>query len=884
MIDLHRAIALADAESPFLRGLMRKRPEVVEALHARGLAATLAALPPADPANPDFMAALRRERQSVALAIALADLGGLPFEAATRALSDFADHALDRAIRAAMLERMPDEPPRGMVALALGKQGSHELNYSSDIDPILLFDPATLPHRAREEPVEAAVRIARRVVALLQEPTADGYVLRVDLRLRPASEATPLAVPIDAAIQHYESSALPWERAAFIRARAAAGDLPLGRQFLDHIRPFVWRRALDYGTIAEIRGLSRRIRSHHTQGQRPGPGFDVKRGRGGIREIEFFAQIHQLIHGGRMPALRAPATLDALQALAAAGLIPPDEAERLGNAYRFLRTIEHRLQMVGDQQTHRLPVEPAARDAAARLAGYADGDALIAAIAPVVEHVGALYDSLDPDPAPSGQVGEDLFAGFAEPARARARIAAWREGRVRTTRSEAARTALEAVLPALLRALAVAPAPDAALARFDDLVERLPSAVNLFRLLEARPGLLDQLAAILSHAPALAGELSRRAMLLDGLIDASALDPAPSVEALCHAFAAGEQGDDYQALLDRVRARVSERRFQLGVQLVTGSAAPLAVGAGYGRVAQAAVEVMAGAAIAEFAAAHGRVPGGELVILALGRMGGGVLTHASDLDLVYLFTGDFLAESDGARPLGATTYFNRLGQRVTAALSVQTASGPLYPVDTRLRPSGGQGLLAVSVDSFARYQAESAWTWEHMALARARPIFGSPVARGAVQAVIDDVLARPRDHTVLVADAVKMRGEVALHKPPAGPLDVKLIEGGLVDAEFAIHLLQLAHTVGLDPRLDHAATALEQAGLVRPGFGAAVDLLTAMLIALRLVAPDSAEPPVASQSLLAELCGTDGWADLLARYQAARSLIVSEWRRVAGLG
>jgi [glutamine synthetase] adenylyltransferase / [glutamine synthetase]-adenylyl-L-tyrosine phosphorylase len=836
----------------------------------------------ADPTDSDFAARLRQERQSVALAVALADLSGASFEEATRALSDFADSALDRAIRAAMIERMPGEEPSGFVALALGKQGSHELNYSSDIDPILLFDPDRLPHRTREEPAEAAVRIARRVVELLQSPTAEGYVLRVDLRLRPAAEATPLAVPIGAAIQHYESSALPWERAAFIRARAAAGDLALGGRFLDHIRPFIWRRALDFGAIADIRALSRRIRTHHAPGVKPGPGYDVKRGRGGIREIEFFAQIHQLIHGGRIPSVRTPATLDALSALAEASLIPAADAALLADAYRRLRTVEHRLQMIGDQQTHRLPTDPAMLETVARFCGQADGPALLSDITSLSEQVGELYDALDPEPAHAD--GALDLSAFADEARARGRIAAWRNGQVRATRSEAGRAALEAVLPVLVAALARAADPDIALVRFDTLVERLPSALNLFRLLEARPGLLDQLAAILVHAPALADELSRRAALLDGLIDASAFGPLPDVATLADALSAGERGDDYQALLDRVRIAVGERRFQLGVQLVAGRADPIAVGEGYARVAEATVAVMAAGSIAEFERSHGRVPGGELVILALGRLGGGLLTHASDLDLVYLFTGDYLAESDGPKPLGATIYFNRLAQRVSAALSVPTAVGPLYPVDTRLRPSGNQGLLAVSIDSFARYEAESAWTWEHMALTRARPIFGSAESRAEAQSVVTGILTRPRDRAVLIADAGKMRGDIAQHKPPAGPFDVKLVEGGLVDAEFTLHVLQLAEKIGLDPRIGFAATALEQAGLVVPGFGDAVALLTRLLVTLRLVSPQSAIPASTSRQLVARACGQQDWSAFERAYENARALVSEEWRRVAAIG
>ncbi|HWI86634.1 MAG TPA: bifunctional [glutamine synthetase] adenylyltransferase/[glutamine synthetase]-adenylyl-L-tyrosine phosphorylase [Sphingomonas sp.] len=882
---LDRAIWQSEASSPFLRQLMRARPDVVAGLARDGLAATLAAAEAEGRDDPDVMRALRRERQAVALALALADLAGATFETVTRALSDFADRALNRAIVAAMTERL-DAPPAGFAAIALGKLGSRELNYSSDIDPLLLFDPAALPHRPREEPVEAAVRIARRVVALLQERTADGYVLRVDLRLRPAAEATPLAVPIELAITHYESSALPWERAAFIRARACAGDLTLGQDFLDQIRPFVWRRAIDYGALREIRALSRRIRDHHVQGQRLGPGYDLKRGRGGIREVEFFTQIHQLIHGGRVPAVRAPATLDALAALGQSGLIAVEDMTTLAGAYRLLRTIEHRLQMVDDHQTHRLPGDQEGLDNVARLAGHAAGDALIAGLAPWVEQVGRLYDALDKpdeDAAPSLDAILET-AGFTDRGAVHARVAAWRDGKARTTRTAAAREALEAVLPALIGALGRAPAPDTALERFDDLVARLPSAINLFRLLEARPALIGQLATILSHAPTLADALARRASLLDGLIDASAFEPPPAATILAFEWAKGERGDDYQATLDRVRVAVGERRFQLGTQLLTGAADPIAVGAGYGRVAEGALEVLAAAATSEFETAHGRVPEGELVILALGRFGGGVMTDASDLDLIYLFTGDFLAESDGKRPLGATTYFNRLAQRVSAAMSVPTPAGPLYEIDTRLRPSGNQGLLAVSTDSFARYQAESAWTWEHMALTRARPVFGGTDARESVQAIIDSTLRRRHDPSVLTADAIRMRSEIATHKPAAGPLDVKLIEGGLVDAEFTIHLLQLREGIGFAPDLGAAIAALAGAGLVDTGFNEAFALLTRMLVTLRLVAPRSTEPPEASRMLVANRCGCGDWGDLLAAYANARTLVSGEWRRVAGLG
>lgn len=835
---------------------------------------------------------LRIERRARALVIAIADLAGAwPLEDVTSRLSAFADEAADRAIAAAFEERYPGEPVRGFALLGLGKHGSSELNYSSDIDPILLFDPATLPHGAREEPVEAAVRIARRVVALLSERDADGYVFRVDLRLRPSPDASPIALPVGAAISYYESSAVGWEQAAFIRARAAAGDKRLGEEFLAAIRPFVWRRSLDFGAIEAITGITRRIRDHYAEGQRLGPGFDVKRGRGGIREVEFFAQIHQLIHGGRNPAVRAPATLDALAALADAGIIERDTADALGHAYRVFRTVEHRLQMVDDRQTHSLPTARESLDGVARLAGLDDGEALIALLEPEVSRVAATFDVLSHDdgdgeaaaslPVQPEELGRALRdMGFADPVPIAARIGEWRDGQLRVARSPAARAAMEPMLPQLLPILARAPDPQAAMLRLDALLRGLSSAINIFRLLAARPGLAEILVDILSHAPALAEALGQRAALLDGLIDASAFDPMPSVEALVADFGRVEADQGYEGLLDSVRQKVGERRFAIGVQIVRGEQDPIECAAGYGRVAEAAIEALTSATVAEFEAAHGRVPGSELTILALGRLGGGLLTHASDLDLVFLFSGEFGVESDGARPLGATQYFNRLAQRVNNALSVRTASGPLYEVDTRLRPSGPQGLLAVNFDSFRRYQREAAWAWEHLALTRARPIFGSPAARAELNAIIAEVLLAERDGEALAGAAVTMRADIARHKKPKGELDVKLAPGGLIDLEFLVHVNQFRHRCAFVPDLREAIDRLVAEGVLAPDLRAAHDLLTRYLVVSRLVAPGADAPAPETEGIVARVCGAADWPDMLARIADARHRIGAAWAAV----
>lgn len=881
------ALARARAHAPFLRDLLERGGQVAELVAAGDLDRALAAA--SEAGQGEAMAGLRRERSAHALALAVADLAGtLPLEAVTRALSDLADRSLERAIGAAVAERTPDEAPRGFAVIALGKLGGRELNYSSDLDLIYLYDPDTIPRRSeREEPDQAALRIGQRVTDLLQQRTGDGYAFRIDLRLRPSPEVTPIALPVEAAISYYESAALAWERAAFIRARAAAGDAALGNGFLETIHPFVWRRSLDFGAIEEVQALTRRIRDHYAQGQAFGPGYDLKRGRGGIREIEFFAQIHQLIHGGREPELRHASTLSALTALAEAGRIAGEEAEALSAAYRVLRTIEHRLQMVDDRQTHQLPADPAALDNVARLHGLATGDDLVALLQPHVERVATLYDTLGAGeerrlPADPDALEQALAAaGMADPPQARTRIEGWRAGKARSLRAPSAREAFEAMLPVLVDAFAAAPDPARAMNRFEDVIERLPSGINFYRLLAARPGLTEHLGAILSHAPALAEQLGRRPELLDGLIDARAFAPMPPVDELAEAFGQADRADeDYQAVLDRVRRRVNEARFALGAQIVLGKDRPGAAAEGYARVAEAAIRVLAAATIAEFERVHGRVPGAELTILGMGRLGGGALTHASDLDLIYLFSGDHEASSDGAKPLRATDYFNRLAPRVSAALSVATAAGALYEVDTRLRPSGADGLLAISIDTFLDYQRSSAWTFEHMALTRARPVFGPEAARARLKAGIADILRTTRDTTART-DAARMRAEVARHKPARGALDVKLIDGGLVDLEFAVQTLQLTRHEGLTPYFPDALAALIAGGLVPPEAEAHYHLLHDMLVVLRLVSPDSAEPPAASRALVAGVCGAADWDELLARYAAARQSVSQLWRAVA---
>ena len=881
------AAAAAWAQAPFLKGLIRSRRHVLDAIGQAGTesgpeAAFAAAMHRAGNAAQPADVRLRRARGDVALTVALADLAGLwPLERVTAALSDFADLSIDIAIAEALAER--GAANAGLAALALGKLGSHELNYSSDVDLILIHDPDIIPRRSHEEPNEAAVRIARRAVALLADLTPDGYVHRVDLRLRPASEITPMTLAVGAAEHYYQSEALTWERVAFIRARACAGDMALGQGLLTRIRPFVWRRSLDWTAVRDIQAVSLRIRDHFEAGQAIGPGYDLKRGRGGIREIEFFAQIHQLIWGGRDPALRAPATLDGLAALAAAGRIEPAEAARLSDSYRMLRTLEHRLQMRRDEQTHMVPKLAADRTAVAMLSGASDWPAVERALKSTTAPVAAAYDRLIAAATPEitaipiesthwlKQNHPKLAVFLPE------YIVRWRAGSLRALRSDPARTAFEAVLPALVTVIAKAADPRTAAVRLDGFLAALPQGAQFLALLQANPRLIGLLGHLLGVTPVLADALARDPALFDVMLAPDAFAPLPGVAALTTELSVSIQGTNgLEDLLDRVRRWTGERRFQLGAQLIEGRTDPLVASRSLADLADAALAVVIPAVRAEFARSHGEIPGGEPIVLALGRYGGRALTHASDLDLVYLFSGSHEAVSDGTRPLAGTLYFNRLAARLTAALSVPTAAGALYEVDTRLRPWGAKGMLALSMTSFARYQSDEAESWEHMALTRARVINGSPAVRVAADAAIAATLDRPRDAETLRRAVLAMRADIARAKPPKGVFDVKLAPGGLVDLEFVVHFVQLRDRAGFGPDLGHAIAALTAVGSLPPGLGEAHDLLARFLVLLRLVAPGAAvpldfAPPV--EAMLSRGLGAASFPALVQRLTLAKAAV-----------
>ncbi|MGZ5178638.1 MAG: bifunctional [glutamine synthetase] adenylyltransferase/[glutamine synthetase]-adenylyl-L-tyrosine phosphorylase, partial [Burkholderiales bacterium] len=628
------------------------------------------------------------------------------------------------------------EATTGLTVLAMGKHGAFELNYSSDIDLIVFYDPRRFPFRKRDDARGAAVDLVRGIVKLLTEITSDGYVFRVDLRLRPDAGATQVAISIDAAESYYEGMGQNWERAAFIKARACAGDPQTGAYFLKAIVPFIWRRNLDYAAIEDIHSIKRQIHAHEGHGTVAVAGHNIKLGRGGIREIEFFAQTQQLILGGRMPMLRQSGTVAALDALCARELVTEKTTLDMKNAYRFLRTLEHRLQMIEDQQTHTVPKAPEEIAHVACFLGFADAQAFGLALTEQLEtvqgHYARLFEREQELTATEGNlvftgVEEDPETlatlkqmGFRDPAHASAAIRGWHHGRIRATRSARARELLTKLVPVLLPALAATADPDAAFAQFDRFITNLPAGVQLFSLLLARPDLLALIASIVGSAPRLAQHLGRAPATLDALIDADFLHALPSretLDALLRDQLARVSG--YEDALDAVRRFAKEQIFRVGVQIIQGAAKADAAGPALANIAEAVIAALLPVVERELGETAGTMPGGAFAVVAMGKLGGREMTSGSDLDLIFVYNVPQGVEaSDGEKPLPVIVYYARLAQRLIVALTALTGAGGLYEVDMRLRPTGNKGPVAVSLESFARYHATESWTWERMALTR----------------------------------------------------------------------------------------------------------------------------------------------------------------------
>lgn len=888
-------LGAALSQAPFQRDLAVLDPARLQAILADEPEARVAGLVAAagerQADEAALMRHLRRLKQDLALTVGLADLGGVwDVDRVTAALTDFSDAAIAAAVDHLLREAdrtgklslaNPDAPSErsGWILLSMGKGGARELNYSSDLDLIVLFDPE---RPALADPDEAArlfVRMTQRLVKILQERTPDGYVFRLDLRLRPDPGATAVALSVPAALVYYESMGQNWERAALIKARACAGDVPAGEAFLAEIAPFIWRKSFDYAAIADVHSIKRQIHAVKGHGTIAVAGHNIKLGRGGIREIEFFVQTQQLIAGGREPRLRGRSTREMLRVLTELGWIEERVRDQLDAAYVFLRAVEHRLQVRRDEQTHVLPSDRQGLETIARLTGFADLPAFETALRQHLERVQKHYARLFEDaPALGGDTGSLVFTGgdddpdtldtlsrlgFKAPQEVTRAIRAWHFGRYAATRSTKARERLTEITPALLATLGRLDNADATFAAFDRFVAQLPAGVQIFSLLRSNPGLLDLIALVMGAAPRLAAIMTRRPRVLDALLDPlffGALPKRKELAARLDVFLA--EARSYEEALDRARIFGQEQMFLIGVRVLTGTVECGQAGAGFATLADAVVQRLFRAVEAEFARRHGRVPGGAAALLALGKLGGREMTAASDLDLILLYDHDPDAEaSDGEKPLAPSQYYARLTQRLVAALSAPTGEGTLYEVDFRLRPSGNAGPLATRLDAFESYQAKDAWTWEHMALTRARAIAGDPALGERAEAMIRAVVTKSRDRAALLADVAAMRGRIEREKGSKDPFDLKQVAGGLIDVEFIAQALMLAHAPErpevLATTTETALQRLHEAGFLPTAeaavLGPAIRLYQALTQVLRLAVDGRFVPAEAPGGVLAAM-------------------------------
>jgi [glutamine synthetase] adenylyltransferase / [glutamine synthetase]-adenylyl-L-tyrosine phosphorylase len=785
--------------SPYLKSLMLREQDWLESALSLGPdAACRAELDGLhDVALPDLLVRLRRAKRRVALMAALADLGGVwSLDQVTGALTDLADCATHTALTALVAEeirrrKLPAKTEddaatgAGMVVLAMGKMGARELNYSSDIDLICLFDEDAFAPDEYHEARAAFIRVTRKMCGLLSDITDQGYVFRTDLRLRPDPSVTPVCLSMDAAERYYESLGRTWERAAYIKARPCAGDLSAGARFLDRLRPFVWRKHLDFAAIQDAHDMRLRIKSHKGLGGALAlEGHNLKLGQGGIREIEFFTQTRQLIAGGRDPDLRSSRTVDGLAALASKGWIPQDVAAQLSDHYTEHREIEHRLQMVQDAQTQTLPTRPEEMDRIARFCGMSDTKAFRNRLMARLQAVSGLTEGFfapdtsaleEPDLSEHAQ---NIVAGWpAYPA----------------LRSDRAKHIFQRMRPKLLTQLYKANDPEAALVQFDRFLSGLPAGVQVFSLFDANPQLIDLIVDICTTAPRLAAYLSRNAAVFDAVIGGDFFALWPGTAALRADLAARlTETDDYERQLDAARVWAREWHFRVGVHHLRGLIDAFEAGSEYASLAEAVLGALWPVVQADFVGKHGQVAGRGAVVLGMGSLGAGRLNAASDLDLIVIYDADPDAQSDGRRPLDARSYYARLTKAFLTAISAPTAEGRLYEVDMRLRPSGRQGPVATSLAAFEDYQQTEAWTWEHLALTRARYVAGSPDLADAVEDVRRRVLAEKSQGASIRADVADMRARLAQAKPAHGLWDAKSGPGRLMDLELAAEFCALA--------------------------------------------------------------------------------------------
>lgn len=923
--------ALLDAvfgNSPYLGRCLAQEVDSLQTFFADGPDAAFAALMvdteqalASETSQNRVMTKLRRAKRRAALIAGLADIAGLwPLEKVTGALTDLAEKSLHVAARYVLgaaaaqgtielADAADPERGSGYIILGMGKLGARELNYSSDIDLIVLYDADRVRGAAPEAMGQIFVKATRQLVHFVDARTADGYVFRTDLRLRPDPGATPIAISAEAAEAYYESVGQNWERAAMIKAHPVAGDIEAGERFLHHLRPYIWRKNLDFAAIQDVHSIKRQINAHRGGARIAVNGHNIKLGRGGIREIEFFCQTQQLIWGGRIPELRDRGTVATLDALARIERIDRRTAEEMTKAYGYLRRLEHRLQMVNDEQTHDMPRTDEGVDDIATFMGYDSGAAFRADL---LHHLGRVehhYAHLFEEAPELGAGGALVFTGgenhpdtvqtleemgFADGGSISNIVRSWHHGRYRATRSERARQILTEMMPRLLQAFASTATPDKAFARFDEFVAGLPAGVQIFSLFHANPPMLDMVAEIMGGAPRIADWLSRNPSLLDAVLTGDFMEPlGPRSELETELEAILGQANDYEDVLELTRRWTNDQKFRVGVQILRGVVGGAAAGESLTAVADTVLSALLPRVETEFARRHGRVPGGGLAIVALGKLGSGELSPTSDLDLVFVYDHATDAEaSDGEKPLTPGVWFGRLCQRLISAITAPTAEGSLYEIDMRLRPSGSAGPTASRLESFERYYREEAWTWEHMALTRARVVAAtSQDIDYRTTTIVCATLARPRDPDRLVVDVADMRLRMASQHRGESLWDVKHHRGGLVDIEFIAQYLQLLHGPA-HPRVfaENTAEALGRMGEIKvldadnvASLIQALGLWWRLQDTLRLVVPsglDEANIPDSTAAALARAATRPDFEALTAAMEEAYGRVSELYRGI----
>jgi [glutamine synthetase] adenylyltransferase / [glutamine synthetase]-adenylyl-L-tyrosine phosphorylase len=923
---LHALMLGLAGSSPYLWDLMRASPErlidLLEAEPERRFDDILGNAKRAAAATYDeaeVMRVLRRMKAGAALLIALGDVGGIwPI----RKVIDLQTQVADAAVSAAVDYLISDAQRRGRlgifgpggkglsyIVLAMGKMGAGELNYSSDIDLIVFYGGAAVSPDVDLAPFY--VRFTRTLIKLLQERTSDGYVFRTDLRLRPDPSSTQIVISTTAALHYYETRGQNWERAALIKARPCAGDIAGGEALLAALSPFVWRKYLDFAAVADVHALKRQIHAYRGHDQIAVEGHNIKLGRGGIREIEFFVQTQQLIAGGRHPELRIKATLPALDALADGGWIDAQARDELRDAYCFLRVVENRLQMVADEQSHTLPTEGDSLERFARFAGFPDRDAfadsLLVHLRNVQRHYAALFENVpavesdrrtlfSASAADRPERPDQLATmGFGKPNEVSELVRRWHAGAYGSLKSPFARSQLAEIVPTLLHQFARSANPDAAVIAFDRFLSGLHSSGRLFSLLRKNTDLIALIALILGTAPRLADSLAQFPEVMDAIVEPSFFGALPEESELALSLDRSlRQAAAHEDFLDRIRAFAREQMFLIGTRILSGTVSAEQAGEAFARLADVLLRSLHRAVEDEFAKLHGRIADQQTVILALGKLGGREMTATSDLDLIVVYDFDADApESDGSRPLYGAQYFSRLTQRLIGALSARTNYGTLYPVDMRLRPSGRSGPLATQIDGFLDYQQTQAWTWEHMALTRARIVSAAPQFAARLEGVIRAVLCRPRDAAMAAGDVVEMRNAIAREKDDGNRWDLKYAAGGLLDIEFIAQYLQLVHGARVPEILDTATArvldkawrlgvlAVEDAEVLRPAVRLYQDLTQILRLCLSgPFDPHSAAPGLIG--LLARAADVPDFATLDAFIGETQAKVRASFARILG--